>query len=107
MYKLLGQAAPEDTAAATIITWPRSDRALTIRSIIVCNVTSSAATCRIFHPASTTATYSVATALFYDVSVQANGSTVIELNIELSSDAPYLGVQSGTASALMFSVYGG
>lgn len=103
----IAQSAPEDTDAVTLITWPRADRNLTVKTILVCNVTASAATFRIFHPHSTTETYDTTTTLFYDGEVNGNITAVIELDIELTKDAPYLGVQSGTANALTFSAYGG
>jgi len=80
-----------------------------ITAIIVCNTTASPVTFRIFHDNDGT-TYDQTTALWYDVSLAANTTTLI------SSEAPNggialqqngtIGVQIGTADAITFTFYG-
>lgn len=106
MPQLLNQIAPDDTDAVTALTNPRSDRPMEVMRIEICNTTSSAVTFRIFHPKSTTATYEQSTALCYDASVPANSTVPFGDSIWLTEEAPYLGVQSGVANALTFSIYG-
>lgn len=76
-----------------------------IRSIVVCNQTGTAATFRLFHDEDGS-TYSEATALYYDVSVDANDTFIHDKLIFMATEGGNLAVRSGTADALTFTVYG-
>lgn len=100
--KQLGQLAPADTNAASLFS--PSVRTV-VRQIIVCNTTAVAATFRIFIDNDGT-TYSVATALFYDVTI--NGNTTVSINGYYPMDDANgnLAVRTGTANALTFTAFG-
>ena len=102
---LLGRLAPADTTAATIFT---ATVRTEITSILICNVTGSAATFRLFHGVATS-TYVVGNALYYDVSVPANTTTNLDAEVHAGINlaaTDTLGVRTGTADAITFSVYG-
>ena len=108
--KQLGQALPADTNAVSIYSPPAAEIITEIKTIIVTNVTSSNATCRIFHDDNGT-TYSTATALVYDKTVLANDFFAIgfgekDEGIWFEDSTGNLAIQSGTGSALNFTVYG-
>ena len=102
--KQLGQAAPVNTTAATLYTRPQNTTAY-LDQLFVCNVTGGAVTCRIFYD-DDGATYSVGTALYYDKSVAANDTLLIDLKIGMDTANGTVGVQTGTADALTFTLFG-
>lgn len=102
--KQLGQLRPGDTNPASIYT-PAAGVTAHIRNVVVCNNTGAAATFRLHHDEDGT-TYDVTTALYYDVSVAANTTYVHEPLIFMATEGGNLAVQSGTANALTFTVYG-
>ena len=102
---LLAQTRPSNTTAATAYTAVVHTE---ITRIVVCNTTGSAATYRLFHHNSGS-TYDQTTALRYDVSIAANAfaEVVSEPGSGIAiSKTGTLGVQTGTGSALTFTVYG-
>ena len=105
---LLGQLAPANTTAATLVAARTNFRAA-ITSVVICNTTGTAATCRLFHDVGGT-TYAASNALLYDVSVAANTTLILEsgLNEDGLNLAPAdtLGCRTGTGNALTFSAYG-
>ena len=102
-YKVLGQAAPADTANADLYTVPASTEAV-ISTIVVSNVTATDATCRIFVRVAGAAA-AAGNALVYDGTVAANDFTAVTVGITLAAtDA--ITVQSGTADALTFQAFG-
>jgi len=102
-YKVLGQAAPADTANADLYTVPASTEAV-ISTIVVSNVTATDATCRIFVRVGGAAA-AAGNALVYDGSVTANDFTAVTVGITLAA-TDVITVQSGTADALTFQAFG-
>ncbi len=104
---LLAQVRPANTTAATAYT--SENKVTEITSIIVCNTTGSPVTFRVFHDVQGT-TYDQSNALWYDVSLAANASTV--LNSESPNGGIFLnpgdslGVRVGTGNGITFSIYG-
>lgn len=104
---LLAQTRPSSTTAATAYTAAAGTRT-EIKKIVIANVTSSAATYRLFHHDSGT-TYDQTTALAYDVSLPANSSHVWSATEDdgiSMRPGGTVGVQAGTGSAINFSIYG-
>jgi len=102
--KQLGQLRPADTNAASIYS-PGADTTGIIKTIFVANTTGVARTFRIFLD-DDGSTYDETTTLFYDVTVARNGTEIIDSFIPMNNSAGNLAVQSGTASALNFTVMG-
>jgi hypothetical protein len=102
-YKTLGQTAPAGTSNTDVYT-VASGRSAVISSIVICNVTATAATYRVFQRIAG-ATAGVGNAIAYDASVPANSTSTIEVKMTLSA-TDVLTVQSGTGSALTFTVNG-
>lgn len=100
----LAQARPANTTAASILTVSASTEAL-VKTIIVANTSSSSAKFRIFHDDDGT-TYSEATALAWDILVEAGSMVAIETNICMNDSSGNLAVRTDTASALTFTAYG-
>ena len=97
---------PADTTAATIFTATLNTE---ITKIFVANVTGGALTFRLFHGASGDS-YDQDNALYYDVSVAANTTLVLEGltpngGIMMEPDE-ILGVRSSAGDGINFSVYG-
>lgn len=101
--KQLGQLAPADTNAASIYS-PTSGTTI-VKSIIIANVTVTAATFRIFLDDDGT-TYAVGTALFYDVAIDAKSTIQLDGFYPMNNTSGNLAVRSGTADALTFTVFG-
>lgn len=102
-YKVLGQAAPADTANADLYTVPASTEAV-VSTLLVSNTTATDATCRIFVRVGGAAA-AAGNAVIYDGSVAANDFTAITLGITLAA-TDVITVQSGTADALTFQAFG-
>lgn len=100
----LAQSRPSDTNAVSVYS-PDRGEVVNIKEIIVCNTTGSAATYRIFHDEDGT-TYDQSTALFYDVSLDGNTSTILELDEWMRDSSGNLAVAVGTGSAITFTVSG-
>ncbi len=100
----LAQVRPTDTSNTDAVS-PTGDEVLHITEILVCNTTSSAAPYRIFHDEDG-ATYDQTTALFYDVSLPATSSDIIELDEWMNDNAGNMVVRSGTGSALTYTFTG-
>lgn len=103
VYKTLGQAAPANTSNADIYTVP-AGRATIVSSIVICNVTGTAATYNIYQRIAG-ATASVSNAIVYGATVPANTTNTVEVKITLAA-TDVLTVASGTGSALTYTVNG-
>lgn len=106
---LLAQIRPDGTSAVEGYAAP-SGQAVEVTRIEVCNTTGTAANASLFHDDAGGSTFTQATALRYAKSVGANDSIALEASsagsgIQLSPGGQ-LGVQTGTADALTFSIYG-
>lgn len=101
----LAQSAPADTSAASLYS-PAAEEVAIITDIFIANTTTASAAFRLFHD-DDGSTYSTATALYYDVSVSANTTTLIN-DIELTMANPdgNLAAATDTSDALTFTVYG-
>lgn len=105
--KQLAQSRPSDTNAVSVLA-KAVKRQVVVTSIVISNTTGSAATYSIFLDKDGT-TYSQATALYYAVSLAANATMLLEFDAGLPFDkatAGNLAVQSGTGSALTYTVNG-
>ena len=103
VYKILGQLRPSDTSAADIYTVPASTQTV-VSSILICNTTTSAATFSVFQRVSGQAA-GEANAIAFEQTLPANSTTTIEAKLTLSA-TNVLSVQTGTSSALTFTVNG-
>lgn len=102
--RMLGQATPEDTNAASIYS-PGTNVTAIIKNIIVCNTHTADHTFRIFHDDDGT-TYGDATALFYDVNCPTAQSVQIDCFIAMHDSGGNLAVRTDSADNLTFTVYG-
>jgi hypothetical protein len=102
---LLAQSRPANTTAATAFTATQNTE---IVRIVVCNTTGSATTYGLYHD-NDGSTYDQTTALRYAKAIAANDVDEITCNpgagYSIAKNGT-LGVQTGTASALTFSIYG-
>lgn len=102
---LLAQVRPANTTATAGLTAAMQTE---VRRIFVCNNTGSAVAFRLHHDVGGS-TYDQSNALYYDKTVPANDSIVIESDagggIGLA-ESDTLGVRTATGDALTFSFYG-
>lgn len=101
-YKVLGQSNPAATTLTTLYTVPAATETV-VSSIVVANLTSTAATFRIaIRPNG--AAISNSQYIAYDVTVGASDSTVLTLGLTMDA-ADVLSVYASTAN-LAFSAFG-
>ena len=101
-YKVLGQSNPSATSATTLYTVPSATQAV-VSTIVVANLTSTAATFRIaVRPGG--ATLANQHYVAYDITVGASDSTALTLGITLGA-TDIITVYASTAN-LAFSAYG-
>jgi len=100
----LAQAMPTNTSTATLYTKPQNTTVY-LNQLFICNTTGTAANASIFHDDDGT-TYSAVTALRYAFSVAANTTTIMDLKIYMNTASGTIGIQSGTGSALTYTLYG-
>jgi glucose-6-phosphate dehydrogenase assembly protein OpcA len=101
-YKVLGQSNPAATTLTTLYTVPSATEAV-VSSIVIANLTSSAATFRIaIRPDG--ASIANSQYIAYDITVGASDSTVLTLGLTLNA-ADVISVYASTTS-LTFSAYG-
>lgn len=101
-FKVLGQSNPSATTATTLYTVPSSTQAV-VSTIVVANLTSTAATFRIALRVAG-ATLANSQYVAYDVTVGASDSTTLTLGITLGA-ADVITVYASTAN-LTFSAFG-
>lgn len=102
----LAQTRPNPTSAQSAYTAVLHTE---ITKIIICNTTGSAANASLFHD-DDGSTFDQTTALIYAKSVPANDFIVVELagpggGLQVAPDGE-IGIQTGTADALTFTIYG-
>ena len=102
-YKILGQAAPANTSNADLITVGAAKEQI-ISTLTIANVTTTAATARVFARIAGAAA-AVGNAILYDVSVPANSSANFTIGMTLAA-TDVITIRSGTASALTFTAFG-
>jgi len=101
-YKVLGQSNPSATTLTTLYTVPSATQAV-VSSIVVANLTATAATFRIaVRPAGASITN--AHYVGYDITVGASDSTVLTMGITMGA-TDVLSVYASTAN-LTFQAYG-
>jgi len=104
-YTQLAQSRPGDTSTHTLYAKPTNSQVY-ITSILIANVTSSSATYSVFWDADGT-TYTNDTALAYNVTLAANGIASLEFDNPLPLVVSgSFGIQSGTASAITYTLAG-
>ena len=102
--KQLGQTKPAGTSPVSIYS-PGAGVTAIIRNITVTNLTGLAVEFSIYHDDDGT-TYDETTALFFTVRVEKNQTVQLTAYVAMNNPAGNLAVQSSTASALNFTVYG-
>ena len=102
--KQLGQLRPANTTAASLYS-PGASTTAIIKSIIICNQTSSQAAYRIFMDDDGT-TYDESTALFYDITIGANSTDQVDTFYAMNDANGNLAVRTDTNSALTFTCFG-
>lgn len=102
--KQLGQLRPANTTAASIYSAPASTNT-SIQTINIANVTASAASYSIFHDNSGT-TYDESTSLYFLISIPGRSSTQVDIFAATDNDTGNFAVQTDTANALNFTIYG-
>ena len=101
-YKVLGQSNPSATTATTLYTVPSATQAV-ISTIVIANLTTSAATFRIaVRPAG--ATLANSQYIAYDITVGASDSTALTLGVTMNA-TDVLTVYASTAN-LTFTAFG-
>ena len=101
-YKL-NSALPADTNARTLVNSVRSDQRYYLQQLFIVNITGVASTYSIF--VGPEANLSTGNALAYECPIGANTVVLFDLDIYLNKNEA-LGIQSGTASAICFSLFG-
>ena len=101
-YKVLGQSNPAATTATTLYTVPSATQAV-VSTIVVANLTATAATFRIAVRIAG-ATLANSQYVAYDITVGASDSTTITLGLTLGA-ADVITVYASTAN-LTFSAFG-
>ena len=91
------------TVNSTLYECPQSKSA-TVESLVICNTIASAVAFRLFHTTPTEPA-AVATALFYDFSCAANGSTLVEFPLYLNAGEKLV-VYAATGSVVTATIYG-
>jgi hypothetical protein len=102
-YKVLGQSAPSTTSNADLLT-VGSGKSVVVSSLVIANVTASAATCRVFVRIAG-ATAAASNSVAYDVSVPANTHMALTEGWTLAA-TDVVTVQTGTGNALTFTLFG-
>jgi hypothetical protein len=101
-YKVLGQSNPSATTATTLYTVPASTQAV-ISTIVIANLTASAATFRIsVRPTGSAQTNAMYIA--YDITVGASDSTALTLGVTMNT-TDVLTVYASTAN-VSFTAFG-
>ena len=101
---ILAQSHPANTTAVSAYS-PAVGVSVQITRVVICNTTGSGATFRIFLDNDGT-TYDETTALFFDETLAANTSRLIEAEWWLDNSDGNLAVRTDTNSALTFTFFG-
>ena len=102
----LAQTRPANTSTATAYTAKKQTE---VTRFVICNTTGTASTFSLYHD-DDGSTYDQTTALVYSASIAANTTQFIDFfgagsGIFVTANGT-IGIQSGTSSALTFSIYG-
>ena len=96
--KQLGQLRPANATAASLYS-PGASTTTIIKSIVVCNVTASDLTFRLFLDDNGT-TYDETTALFYDTIIEGNSTVQVDTYYAMNNTAGNLAFRSSSGNAL-------
>lgn len=102
--KQLGQSRPSGTSAVSIYS-PAADTTWIGKTMLICNTTAGAVAFSVYHDEDGT-TYDQSTALFYTVPLSANETMNVSLFIAGSNSSGNVAVQTDTANAITFTMYG-
>jgi hypothetical protein len=102
--KQLGQLRPSNTTAASIYS-PGAGVTTIVKQIYVTNTSSTGSLFRIFVD-DDGSTYDQSTAIFWDVSIDANTTVEISTFIAMNNSAGNLAVRTSQANTLTFSIFG-
>lgn len=100
----LGQARESSTNAVSVYS-PSIGETTVIKSIVLCNNTTSSVTFRIFMD-NTGSTYNQSTAQFYDAPLGANSTIMIDTYWPMNNENGNLAYRSSVAEALTITVFG-
>ena len=95
----------ENSTSAVSIYSPSAGQTVIIKTVTLCNTTSSAATFRIFMDDDGT-TYDQTTAKYYDASLAANSTLDLSVFWAMNNSNGNLAFQNGTANAITITVDG-
>jgi len=102
--KQLGQARPAGTSPVSIYS-PGAGVTAIIKNITICNSTGVKTQFSIYHDDDGT-TYDQTTALFFTVDIERNSTITLPAFMAMNDASGNLAIQTATANALTFSVYG-
>ena len=102
-YKTLGQNRPADTNPADIYTVPAGTQTI-VSSVVICNVTNTAATFSVYQRVAASSA-GESNAIAFNQTIPAYSTTTIEAKLTMVA-TNILTVQSGTSSAITFTVNG-
>ena len=102
--KQLGQLRPVNTTAASLYS-PAANLTGIAKNLIVCNLTNTQTTFRVFVDDDGT-TFDESTALFFDVPLLGNTTVLIDMYAAMNNSSGNFAVQTGTANALNFTLFG-
>ena len=100
----LGQLRPANTTAASLYN-PGANTTAIIKSIVVCNQTTSSARFRIFLD-DDGITYDETTALFFDILIPSNTTVQIDTFYAMNNSSGNLAVRTDTANTITFTCFG-
>ena len=103
-YKLLGQARENSTNAVSVYS-PSASTETIIKTIVVANTTSSAATFRMFVDDNGT-TYDESTALAFDMDISANSVVQFDGEYIMNDSNGNFAYRSSVANALTITLFG-
>lgn len=100
----LGQLRPANTTAASLYS-PGASEIAVIKTIVICNVTTTSAKFRIFIDDNGT-TYDQTTALFYDTTIAGNTTVQLDTFYSMNDSTGNLAVRTDIADAINFTAFG-
>jgi hypothetical protein len=100
----LGQLRPANTTAASLYS-PAASTTWVAKSLWICNTSGAPAKARVFHDENGS-TYDETTALFWDITIEADETITVNDLMAGSDSSGNIGVRTDTANALTFTLYG-
>lgn len=103
--KVLGQTNPTAATGAVSIYSPAASTTAIIKSVVITNVTASGATWSLYLDDAGTA-YGTTTSLYDRLTIGGNSTHLINTYWPMNNSAGNLAVETGTADAINFTVFG-